>query len=196
MECYSVSCENATGCALLTAFSFLPTVSKCFLRGMPWLCKYMPKPKNARLLIPDPEHEPDFYTLSRLFPLPHQAPDNIVPPSVLKKPLSSTPWGQSSSSSTTKFAFAQAPPVASGQTKTALQQPTISTAVLGAPYSTVVLQHPNVGLNSTLHADQLLLMQASALKEEQDRLYKKALQFAVLYGGLGRNNGRLSSGFP
>ena len=80
MECYSVSCENATRCALLTAFSFLPTVSKCFLRGMPWLCKYMPKPKNARLLIPDPEHEPDFYTLSRLFPLPHQAPDKIVPP--------------------------------------------------------------------------------------------------------------------
>jgi len=36
---------------------------------MPHLCKYMPQPKNARRLIPDPENEPDFYRISELFPL-------------------------------------------------------------------------------------------------------------------------------
>ncbi|KAI2510116.1 DNA binding protein [Fragilaria crotonensis] len=48
-----------------------------FLRGMPWLCKFMPQPKNARLLMPDPENEPDFYTLSKQFPLPDEAQDKI-----------------------------------------------------------------------------------------------------------------------
>ena len=36
---------------------------------MPHLTKYMPKPKNARRLIPDPENEPDFAELSEMFPL-------------------------------------------------------------------------------------------------------------------------------
>lgn len=39
---------------------------------MPHLCKYMPQPKNARRLVPDPENEPDFYQLSKLFPLPDE----------------------------------------------------------------------------------------------------------------------------
>lgn len=40
------------------------------LRGLPHLCKYMPKPKDARRLIPDPENEPDFYRISKMYPLP------------------------------------------------------------------------------------------------------------------------------
>lgn len=40
------------------------------LRGLPHLCKYMPKPKDARRLIPDPENEPDFYAISKVYPLP------------------------------------------------------------------------------------------------------------------------------
>jgi len=40
------------------------------LRGLPHLCKYMPKPKDARRLIPDPANEPDFYAISQKYPLP------------------------------------------------------------------------------------------------------------------------------
>lgn len=40
------------------------------LRGMPHLSKYMPEPKEARHLTPDPEHELDFYAISRTYPLP------------------------------------------------------------------------------------------------------------------------------
>jgi hypothetical protein len=39
------------------------------LRGLPHLTQYMPEPKDARRLIPDPENEPDFYEISRHFPL-------------------------------------------------------------------------------------------------------------------------------
>jgi hypothetical protein len=39
----------------------------------------MPKPKNARHLIPDPENEPDFYSLSNLYPLADQDDDSLVP---------------------------------------------------------------------------------------------------------------------
>jgi len=52
---------------------------ECFLRGMPHLCKYMPKPKNARHLVPDSENEPDFYRLSKLFPLADQEEEIKIP---------------------------------------------------------------------------------------------------------------------
>ena len=39
------------------------------LRGMPHLTKYMPRAKDARRLLPDPENEPDFYQISQRFPL-------------------------------------------------------------------------------------------------------------------------------
>ena len=39
------------------------------LRDRPHLCKYMPKPKDARRLIPDPTNEPDFYAISEKYPL-------------------------------------------------------------------------------------------------------------------------------
>lgn len=40
------------------------------LRGLPHLCKYMPEPKDARRLIPDPDNEPDLYTIGKQHPLP------------------------------------------------------------------------------------------------------------------------------
>lgn len=40
------------------------------LRGLPHLSSYMPGPKDARRLLPDPENEPDFYKISELYPLP------------------------------------------------------------------------------------------------------------------------------
>ena len=40
------------------------------LRGLPHLAKYMPEIKDARRLIPDPESELDFESISMVFPLP------------------------------------------------------------------------------------------------------------------------------
>ena len=34
------------------------------------LCKYMPEPKDSRRQIPDPDNEPDFEAISRLYPVP------------------------------------------------------------------------------------------------------------------------------
>jgi hypothetical protein len=39
------------------------------LRGMPHLAKYMPEVKDARRLIPDPESELDFESISKVLPL-------------------------------------------------------------------------------------------------------------------------------
>eukprot|EP00542_Grammatophora_oceanica_P016705 CAMPEP_0194033434 /NCGR_PEP_ID=MMETSP0009_2-20130614/6133_1 /TAXON_ID=210454 /ORGANISM="Grammatophora oceanica, Strain CCMP 410" /LENGTH=414 /DNA_ID=CAMNT_0038674129 /DNA_START=103 /DNA_END=1348 /DNA_ORIENTATION=+ len=63
---------------------------EAFLRGMPHLCKYMPRPKNARRLIPDPENEPNFYRISQLFPLPddqQQHPEEEEDQGSLEQPL-------------------------------------------------------------------------------------------------------------
>lgn len=51
------------------------------LRGLPHLCKYMPEARDARRLTPDPENEPDFYSISRVFPLPDE--EKKVPAPVL-----------------------------------------------------------------------------------------------------------------
>ena len=43
------------------------------LRGLPHLCKYMPEFKEGRKLLPDPRNEPDFDTISSLWPVPEVA---------------------------------------------------------------------------------------------------------------------------
>jgi hypothetical protein len=43
---------------------------------MPHLCKYMPDPKDARRQIPDPINEPDFYAISRAYPVGGAAPED------------------------------------------------------------------------------------------------------------------------
>lgn len=184
---------------LFSHYCSFASQTKCFLRGMPWLCKNMPQPKNARLLIPDPENEPDFYTLSKLFPLPDQEQDDTVPPSALKKKSSSTQWGQPSVSSSilaTNCTLAHAIPNAAGHMKASFQHPMVSIAALAAPFKATITAHPNVGVASNLDPDQLLLMMASGLKEEQDRRYGNALQRAALRGDFAINNGRFSTGFP
>jgi hypothetical protein len=45
------------------------------LRGLPHLGKYMPPFKACRRLVPDPDNEPDFYTISLLWPLPLKSPE-------------------------------------------------------------------------------------------------------------------------
>jgi hypothetical protein len=60
-----------------TFIFFLTYFSRFFLlqfmlRGLPHLSKYMPKPKDARRQIPDPDNEPDFYEISSKYPLPDE----------------------------------------------------------------------------------------------------------------------------
>jgi hypothetical protein len=50
------------------------------LRGLPHLTKYMPEPKDARRLIPDPDNEPDFYAISSKYPLPDDPDFHMVNP--------------------------------------------------------------------------------------------------------------------
>jgi hypothetical protein len=42
----------------------------CFLRGKPNLCRLMNTNVNTGRLIPNPASEPDFYAISRIYPLP------------------------------------------------------------------------------------------------------------------------------
>ncbi|GKZ00676.1 hypothetical protein MPSEU_001019700 [Mayamaea pseudoterrestris] len=50
------------------------------LRGRPHLLKFMPEPKDARRLIPDPENEPDLYSISKLYPLERDRQIEQLPP--------------------------------------------------------------------------------------------------------------------
>jgi hypothetical protein len=40
------------------------------LCGLPYLTRYMPAPRDARNLMPDPYNEPSFYSISNQHPLP------------------------------------------------------------------------------------------------------------------------------
>lgn len=159
----------------------------------------MPQPKNARLLIPDPDNEPDFYTLSKLFPLADQAQDATVIPSASKKHSSSTQFGQSPSSSSgsaSNFAFAKQASVSTGKTTTALKHPIVSASDPVVPYNTVMLPKASASVTSALDPDQRLLMLAVALEDEQARLYENAMLSLAFRGSLARNNGLSRRGFP
>ena len=39
------------------------------LKDRPHLCRYMPRCKNARRIVADPDNEPNFYNIGQLFPL-------------------------------------------------------------------------------------------------------------------------------
>jgi hypothetical protein len=45
-------------------------LAQFFLRGLPHLCKYMPLPRDARRLIPDPENQPNFSAITQMWPIP------------------------------------------------------------------------------------------------------------------------------
>ena len=47
------------------------------LRGLPHLTHYAPHPVERRKLLPDPENEPDFYGISKLFPLPDDQTNQV-----------------------------------------------------------------------------------------------------------------------
>ena len=49
-----------------------------FLRGMPHLCKQMKRPGVAQKAAADADHEPDFYRISEMYPLPEKADDESI----------------------------------------------------------------------------------------------------------------------
>lgn len=52
---------------------------ECFLRGLPHLTKYMPKYKEGRRLLPEPNTEPDLYAISATFQVPLHMPAPPAP---------------------------------------------------------------------------------------------------------------------
>jgi len=49
---------------------------KRFLRGLPHLCKKMHRPGVAKKKAVNPDQEPDFYEISKMFPVPEEAPED------------------------------------------------------------------------------------------------------------------------
>jgi HSF-type DNA-binding len=49
-----------------------------FLRALPHLCKEMKRPGVAKKLAADPEHEPDFYKISEMHPVPTKHEDDSI----------------------------------------------------------------------------------------------------------------------
>ena len=170
----------------------VPLHEQTFLRGMPWLSKYMPKPTNARHLMPDPENEPDLYRLSTLFPL--AGDEQIVGPA---KPAETK----------TPLALERIPPTPVAATVShahfsqvlnptqAFRHPGTTAARLVLPTHTSILAQPHLNLTSTLLHRQHLINQAAAL-EGQANLESNALLNAALSGSLGLSDGNFLRGFP
>ena len=51
---------------------------QCMLKDRPHLCRYMPRAKDARRLVADPQSEPNFYRIPRLDPSDVHATDSSV----------------------------------------------------------------------------------------------------------------------
>lgn len=167
---------------------------------MPHLCKYMPKPKNARHLTPDPDNEPDFYKLSRLYPLTDQEAfgEIEIPSASLKKLAPAMPRDPPTAKVAAKpkpvekSALEKAPP-------TAPAPPTPTLAAVAAPQTAshpsmlqqqarMAYQHqmPVMGgyTASSLMQRQRLLEQAAALEGQAAAIDNNALLNAALRGSL------------
>jgi hypothetical protein len=49
-----------------------------FLRGLPHLCKDMKRPGVLEKRVADPQHEPDFYKISEMHPVPEKSEDDSI----------------------------------------------------------------------------------------------------------------------
>jgi hypothetical protein len=95
-------------------------LSQCFLRGFPHLCKYMPTPYAARRLMADPQNEPDFYKITKLYPIPDGEVHKEVDVSETKQvslvsslasvPLAFTSEGKPAPAHVSDWRLDQAPP--------------------------------------------------------------------------------------
>ena len=56
------------------------------LKDRPHLCQYMPPCKDARRLVADPKNEPNFYRISRQYPLDGEAPPSDEVTNIIDQP--------------------------------------------------------------------------------------------------------------
>lgn len=123
-----------------------------FLRGMIHLCKYMPEPKDARRQIPDPDNEPDFDSISRLYPLPQGASIPLTLPTLQFNIPSNMNLSTNNTTSTqekiTNSAIAQVPPLVNMGAP-----PMVPTTPSQQSQSNVVVTEPFPG-STTVNAQQ------------------------------------------
>ena len=149
----------------------------------------MPKPTNARHLIPDPENEPNFYSLSKLFPLAGDEQEIVVPTRPPSTKMSPT------------LQPIPAAPVATAVTHAGFSRGLITTQAFGlATADRLLPPHPSLlaqpHLTSTLLHRQHILNQAAAALEGQAKSENNALLNAALSGNLGLNGANFLRGFP
>jgi hypothetical protein len=176
---------------------------------MPWLSKYMPKPTNARHLMPDPENEPNFYELSTLFPLVGDEHHEIVIP-IQPAPTKTSPALQPVASTPVTTAVAAHAGFPRGLNPTqafGLSGMTADRLLQLRPpaaHNSIVTQpHHNMDLTSTrlvLQHRQRLLNQAAAVAALEGQAHSEGhalLNSAAWNGNLSLNGGgNYLRGFP
>lgn len=140
---------------------------------MPHLCMYMPKSKNARHLIPDPDNEPDFYRLSKVFPLGDQEKEIEIPSMAKDKPdeSSSIPAaGQreiSQKNSVSSVAAGALPAPSVGASPMLAPHQTNTSSVLTA--SSLLRQHQMINqaaaVDQATFENDAMILRAAALRE-------------------------------
>jgi hypothetical protein len=61
---------------------------QCFVRGLEHVARYMPRAKDARRQVPDPDNEPDFDEITKRFPLPAVTARATIPQDHAATPIS------------------------------------------------------------------------------------------------------------
>lgn len=142
---------------------------------MPHLCKYMPPAKDARRLIPDPDSEPDFNAISRVYPVPGG--------STAPKAPTETPQ--------TPSVAAVAPTTATSLPPMAAQKRPADPmwAAQHPPAKRISVMSSLVADQQKLLAEQKLLAGLVPLQEQQERLdLQRQQQLSILLnGGVGRD---------
>jgi hypothetical protein len=93
-----------------------------------YLCKYMPEPKDSRRQIPDPDNEPDFEAISRMYPVP--------PPHLM---VSSALFQSTANASTFSSAFNSSMATAPTAISALLNVPAAGTAAGGSSSLSTIL---------------------------------------------------------
>ena len=60
---------SLTHTVLIDFYFTLAYYHQYMLQGRPHLCRYMPRTKDARRIVADPDNEPNFYRISQMYPL-------------------------------------------------------------------------------------------------------------------------------
>lgn len=153
----------------------------------------MPQPRNARRLIPDPENEPDFYKLAKLFPLPDVQGDEASDASEAPRP----PAAAAAASANDDNEEPSKPPASISDKAVAagVQGNNLTAAsVQGGPNLVAALHNPNVNAAAARAASVL-----AAQNEQQTQraavaarglqtasLLQNPALFGVVPSGLGR----------